>query len=160
MSVFTGGCQCGAVRFRIDGELRRASVCHCRMCQKATGGPFGAFATFPTASLMWTRGARKTFASSDAIRRGFCADCGTPLTFEAATGGDHIGITVGAFDRPETLAMTRQLERGARLPWVDSIADLPGRTAADEAAYRAKYPPVRSRQHPDHDTEIWPASDG
>jgi hypothetical protein len=35
----SGGCQCGAVRFRVDGELGRASICHCRMCQKA----FGAF---------------------------------------------------------------------------------------------------------------------
>lgn len=153
--VFTGGCQCGALRFRLEAPLRRASVCHCRMCQKATGGPFGAFASFPTAALTWTRGRRKTFRSSDAILRGFCGDCGTPLTFEA-DGGDHIGLTIGAFDQPASLAMTRQLEREGRLPWVEHIAELPLRSAEDEAAYRAKYPPVVSRQHPDHDTDVWP----
>ncbi|HEY2357583.1 MAG TPA: hypothetical protein VGH86_09040, partial [Phenylobacterium sp.] len=38
MTGATGGCQCGAIRFRIDGELGEASICHCRMCQKALGG--------------------------------------------------------------------------------------------------------------------------
>lgn len=154
--IVTGGCQCGAVRFRVDGEMRRASVCHCRMCQKATGGPFGAFATFPTDAVTWTRGRRKTFASSEAVRRGFCGDCGTPLTFEAAVGGDHIGLTIGAFDDPAALAVTRQLAPEGRLPWVDAIVSLPGRSAEDEAAYRANYPSVVSRQHPDHDTDAWP----
>jgi hypothetical protein len=37
--TITGGCQCGAVRYRIEGDLGRASICHCRMCQKAFGGP-------------------------------------------------------------------------------------------------------------------------
>ncbi len=37
----TGGCQCGAVRYAISGELGRASICHCRMCQKAFGSFFG-----------------------------------------------------------------------------------------------------------------------
>ena len=34
---YSGGCQCGAVRFRVEGALGDASVCHCRMCQKASG---------------------------------------------------------------------------------------------------------------------------
>ena len=154
--VLTGGCQCGAVRFRALGPPHRASLCHCRMCQKATGQPFGAYASFSTTALTWTRGDRRTFQSSDAVLRGFCSECGTPLTFEAADGGAHVGITIGAFDDPSALAMTRQLERGSRLAWVDTIADLSGRTPEDEAAMRAKYPPVVSRQHPDHDTEAWP----
>jgi hypothetical protein len=155
--ALTGGCQCGAIRFRVEGELRRASVCHCRMCQKATGGPFGAYASFSTASITWTRGQRQTFRSSNAIVRGFCSGCGTPLTFEAADGsGAHTSLSIGSFDDPAVLAMTRQLETDSKLPWVDQIAALPGRTAEDEAAMRAKYPPVVSRQHPDHDTETWP----
>jgi hypothetical protein len=154
--AFTGGCQCGAVRFRVTGPPRRASICHCRMCQKATGGPFGAYASFPVAELAWTRGHRKTFQSSDAILRGFCGDCGTPLTFEAIEGGRHVGLAIGAFDAPGALAPRRQLERASRLPWLDTIDALPSRSPEDEAAMAAKYAPVVSRQHPDHDTDVWP----
>ena len=154
--ALSGGCQCGAVRFHVEGEMRRASVCHCRMCQKATGGPFGAYASFRTVEVSWTRGQRKTFQSSGAVNRGFCGDCGTPLTFEALAGGEHIGVAIGAFDTPAALAPQRQLEVASRLPWLEGIDDLPARTPADEAAMLAKYGPVASRQHPDHDTAVWP----
>jgi hypothetical protein len=154
---FTGGCQCGAVRFRVDAAPRHASLCHCRMCQKATGGLFGPYVSFPAAALTWTRGQRKTFQSSNFIARGFCGDCGTPLTFEAASGdGDHIGLTIGAFDDPSALPPQRQIMIAERITWVAELADVPSRSAEDEAASAARYPPVVSRQHPDHDTDAWP----
>ena len=70
---FTGGCQCGAVRFAV-GRLGRGSICHCRMCQKAFGAFFGPLVT--SFEVTWTRGAPKYFESSDRIKRGFCAECG------------------------------------------------------------------------------------
>jgi hypothetical protein len=154
---FTGGCQCGAVRFRIDVAPRQASLCHCRMCQKATGGLFGPYASFPTAALSWTRGRRKSFQSSDFIARGFCGDCGTPLTFEAASGeGNNIGLIIGAFDDPAALAPERQIMMAERIAWVDTLAGVPSRSAEEETAAAARYPTVVSRQHPDHDAETWP----
>jgi hypothetical protein len=154
--VRTGGCQCGAVRFRIAGPLRGASICHCRMCQKATGGYFGAYASFPTAAVTWTRGQRRTFQSSGAIARGFCEICGTPLTFEAIADAQHIGLAIGAFDHPETVAPRKQLAFAFRAPGVEALHQLPIRTPEEEAASAARYEPVISRQHPDHDTDIWP----
>jgi hypothetical protein len=154
--TLSGGCQCGAVRFRVEGELRRSSICYCRMCQKATGGPFGAYATFRTADIVWTRGQRKAFQSSGGVHRGFCGDCGTPLTFEAIGGGEHMGLAIGAFDEPARLAPIRELDLAAKIPWLDTIGGLPTRSPEDEAAMLAKYGPVVSRQHPDHDTETWP----
>jgi hypothetical protein len=154
---FTGGCQCGAVRFRVDGQARRASVCHCRMCQKAMAAPFGVFVSFTTDSVIWTRGSRRRFRSSEAVARGFCGDCGTPLTFEGASAGSSIGLTLCSFDDPLALPPMRQLGRESRIAWLDGLDELPSRTPKDEAAYAAKYPPVVSRQHPDHDTETWPA---
>ena len=154
--TLSGGCQCGAVRFRVDGEVRRSSICYCRMCQKATGGPFGAYASFRTDQIFWTRGLRKTFQSSGGVNRGFCGDCGTPLTFEAVDGAEHMGLAIGALETPAVLEPGRQLEIGARLPWLADIGDLPTRSPEDEAAMLAKYGPVVSRQHPDHDTETWP----
>ena len=70
----TGGCQCGAVRYRLEGEPTGANICHCRMCQKAGGAPFMAFGSLRMSEFVVTRGVISTFASSDIAERGFCAD--------------------------------------------------------------------------------------
>ena len=74
--ALTGGCQCGAVRFSAR-RLGRASICHCRMCQKAFGSFFGPLVT--AFGVSWTRGEPGWFQSSNKVRRGFCAQRGTPL---------------------------------------------------------------------------------
>ena len=142
--ALSGGCQCGAVRFRVEGEPGRASICWCRMCQKAFGGPFGALVTVDVDQLAWTRGQRATFQSSDRIRRGFCTACGTPLTFEWSE--DRIDLAVFAFDDPSAVAPVVQLEPQNRPEWMDCLADMPARPALGPSG------PVVSRQHPDHDT--------
>ena len=112
----SGGCQCGAVRFCVT-EVGRASLCHCRMCQKAFGGIGGALVT--AKAFTYTRGQPAYFQSSNKVRRGFCSACGTPLTFET---GHAVDISIAAFDRPELLPPVLQLATEARLPWVDHIA--------------------------------------
>src|SRR5690606_31950754 len=92
VEAHTGGCQCGAVRFRVT-RLGRPSICHCRMCQKAFGGFFGPLVTAHNA--VWTRGEPKWFQSSNAARRAFCGDCGTPLAYETRFG---LELAIGAFD--------------------------------------------------------------
>jgi hypothetical protein len=62
---YTGGCQCGAVRFRIKGTLGEASICHCRMCQKAFGNFFAPLVDARHEDLAWTRGKPSYYASSD-----------------------------------------------------------------------------------------------
>lgn len=151
--VYSGGCQCGAVRFRVEGALGDASICHCRMCQKAFGGFYAPLVSVRGARLEWTRGERKTFRSSNIVQRGFCGDCGTPLTYEAPDG---IALAIGAFDNPAEIAPVIQWGVEARLPYVATLHTLPGMdTMADEAAadFLAQ---LVSYQHPDHDTGTWP----
>jgi hypothetical protein len=62
----TGGCQCGAVRFRINGRLGRASICHCRMCQKQFGSFFSALVTVPPESLAKRRAVSSPRSTSTA----------------------------------------------------------------------------------------------
>ena len=146
---FTGGCQCGAVRFRVEGELGRASICHCRMCQKAFGAFYGPYVSMKPEQVSWTRGERKLFASSNLVKRGFCGECGTQLTFE---GAGFFDIAIGAFDDPTGIRPSVQIGLESKLPWVDDLASLPGPSAEAQAktfAYQAK---VVSHQHPDHDT--------
>ncbi len=153
--VYTGGCQCGAVRFRVEGALGSVSICHCRMCQKAFGAFYAPLATAPANSLEWTRGAPKRYRSSSHVLRGFCAECGTPLTYEAPDG---IALAIGAFDDPASVAPTKQWGIEAKLPYVDDLASLSSdRTEADGAA--SFLADLESFQHPDHDTESWPPKD-
>ncbi len=150
--VHTGGCQCGAVRFRVEGALGDASVCHCRMCQKAAGNFYLPLVSVRQAKLVWTRGEPKRFQSSNAASRGFCGECGTPLTYEAPDG---TALTIAAFDRPEGIVPTIQWGIEAKLPYVDHIPQLPGEdTMADQdaASFLAD---LVSYQHPDHDTSEW-----
>lgn len=149
----TGGCQCGAVRFRVEGELSDASVCHCRMCQKAFGSFYAPLVSVRGAKLEWTRGEPKTFQSSNAAARGFCAECGTPLTYEAPDG---IAVAIGAFDHPETIVPKIQWGTEAKLPYVDSIAGLPQHQTLEDPDAAPFLKTLVSYQHPDHDTEIWP----
>lgn len=154
MTSWTGGCQCGAVRFRVEGELGEASICHCRMCQKAMGGFFGPFVSVRRLEdLVWTRGERKRFQSSNKVRRGFCADCGTPLTFEY--GESSIGLAIGAFDQPGDIRPVEQLAPETRVPFFAELASLPAHPS-DEPRAAAHLASIASYQHPDHDTAEWP----
>ncbi len=150
--VYTGGCQCGAVRFRVEGALANASVCHCRMCQKAFGNFYAPLATVPAGGLAWTRGEPKRFRSSSHVLRGFCAACGTPLTFEAPDG---IALAIGAFDHPEEVMPVVQWGTEAKLPYVDDIPSLPGHPTGEDMTDAPYLAELTSFQHPDHDTESW-----
>jgi hypothetical protein len=147
---WSGGCQCGAVRFHVEGELGRASLCHCRMCQKAFGSAFGPLVSVKNERLAWTRGAPKRFRSSERILRGFCADCGTPLTYEWSA--EVIDLAIGAFDRAAEITPVLQLSAETALPWVMQVGDLPGPTREQLKRQAPLYADIRSFQHPDHDT--------
>jgi hypothetical protein len=145
----TGGCQCGAVRFAVTATPLLVCVCHCRMCQKASGGAFMAFARVPADALSWTRGAPCLFRSSSFAERGFCAGCGTPLTYQYTERA--ISLTVGSFDRPELIRPGIQFGIVSRLPWIDELSSLPGQVSSALVVSDAGEPLV-DHQHPDHDT--------
>jgi hypothetical protein len=103
METHSGGCQCGAVRFRLTGTPGTSSVCYCRMCQKASAAHALALVSVGEAALEWTRGQPSWFQSSNAARRGFCDKCGTPLAYDAPDG---LALSVLAFDDPDQVAPT------------------------------------------------------
>ncbi len=152
-TTHSGGCQCGAVRFRVTGVLRDSSICHCRMCQKAFGAYYAPLVSTRGAQLEWTRGERKTFCSSNFALRGFCGDCGTPLTYEAPDG---IAIAAGAFDDPSLLPPMVQFGVEGKIDFVDQLHLLPGYTTEEDAEEAPFVLEVVSYQHPDRDTDRWP----
>ena len=149
--VRTGGCQCGAVRFRIHGQLGRASICHCRMCQKQFGAFFGALVTVPPEGVEWVHEEPSYFQSSINIDRGFCARCGTPLTYRKPGA---LEIAIGAFDDRSDLEPKVQVNYDVRLPWVERIFEAPPHRDPD---YYTRQESIVSFQHPDREVENWPA---
>ena len=155
--VFTGGCQCGAVRYRIDGPLGRAGLCHCRMCQKAFGSFFAALVSVPRVQLTWTRGKPAEFRSSSIVARGFCAACGTPLHM-SEDGDPTYEIAIGSLDNPELAPPSQEVGIESKLSWFKSLSDLPGHSTEDDRT-PDDLAKLRSLQHPDHDTKAWPPKD-
>ena len=150
----SGGCQCGAVRYRIDGPLGDASFCHCRMCQKAFGS-FGApLVSAPIARLTWTRGKPSAFRSSPVVARGFCSACGTPL-YMLEDGWPVYEIAIGSLDDPSQAAPGHVVGVESKLPWADSLPSLPGHATAQDRT-PDDLAKLVTRQHPDHDTAEWP----
>lgn len=151
----TGGCQCGAVRYAIEGPLGRAGICHCRMCQKAFGSFFAPLVGAPLASFELTRGELGIFRSSAQAERGYCRDCGTPLTFRYVDS-DTIDVSIGSLDDPAPAKPVIQFRLESRLPWLDAIFDLPVREEGEDKRALLARIAETGRQHPDHDTAEWP----
>lgn len=154
--AYSGGCQCGAVRFCAIELNDDAHICHCRMCQKAVGNTFISLVSVESDNLQWTRGAPAEFMSSGNTARGFCAKCGTPLYMRDLDGA-KVFLTIGSLDDPDRVPPKRQVGNESKLAWFASLHELPGSSATEEdwpegaAAIAAS-----NRQHPDHDTEQWP----
>lgn len=133
--IATGGCQCGAVRYALYVKPQASHVCHCRMCQRATGGVFAALVGAPKADFAWTAGEPAMFASSNLAQRGFCRDCGTPLSFAYNTPEARFYVTIGSLDAPEDVPIEIQFGIESRLPWVKFCEDVKAeRTGESESA--------------------------
>jgi hypothetical protein len=131
--IATGGCQCGAVRYQMYVVPQNSHVCHCRMCQRATGGVFAALAGAPKAEFAWTKGAPAMFASSNLAQRGYCRDCGTPLSFAYNTPEARIYVTIGSLDAPEDAPIVMQYGIEARLPWVKFCEEVKSERTGESA---------------------------
>ena len=121
---YEGGCQCGAVRYALNMAPQRSHYCHCRMCQRAVGGLFAALAGAKKDVFQWTRGTPGFFASSTLAQRGFCAACGTPLSF-AYHEASWIYVTIGSLDDPSAAKPERHFGIESRVHWLEIDDQLP-----------------------------------
>lgn len=152
----SGGCQCGAVRWHVTAVLDTSHICHCRMCQKAAGNFFAALIGVPRDALTWTRGSPATFNSSDKAARGFCRDCGTPLTYDYFDS-KHINLTTGSFDEPAKFAPRMQFGVEGQLALFANLPISAEGTTEETMSSVADAIKASNHQHPDHDTPHWPA---
>lgn len=123
--VFEGGCLCGRVRYRATAPPVEVGYCHCRMCQKNSGGPAMVYAMFPIDAFEHLGAAPKVFASSAQGERWFCAECGSPIEFRERPEAVYASVNVGTLDEPERLAPTRHIWCESRISWFDAGETLP-----------------------------------
>jgi len=152
--IHSGGCQCGAIRYRATGAVGNPHVCHCRMCQKASGNYFLPLGSIKRERFTLVRGEPQWFHSSDLVKRGFCAHCGTPLFFDVPEA-DFINITLGSLDDPTTVKPVEQANLDSKMPWFAELDRLPVEAREASTDWLAKVGESQ-HQHPDHDTADWP----
>ena len=123
-STLNGGCRCGAVRYRVRGRLASSSICFCRSCRVSGGAQSVAWLTVSVDSLDWSARQPKRYRSSPGVTRSFCADCGTPLSYQHDSVPATIDLTTATLDRPEDVPPTRETWLSDKLTWAASNEDL------------------------------------
>lgn len=119
MSKFTGGCVCGSVRYECDAEPIVMTRCHCRDCQRVSGGPYTPVVYVPIESFRITQGALQYYSTPSMLggtnKRGFCGECGSRVTGGESARG--IGIAAGSLDDPSLFRPSMDIHVADAQPW-------------------------------------------
>ena len=102
ITPFAGGCACGAIRYQSTAEPAMMLHCHCRDCQRSSGGPFSSFVIVPAEAFKLLQGSLRVHAlpseAGGMTRRGFCADCGTPIVAKSDSVLQFAAIRTSSLD--------------------------------------------------------------
>jgi hypothetical protein len=123
--LIEGGCRCGEVRYRATAAPYATSLCHCRSCRLSAGAPSVAWVIFREADVSIVAGRLAIHASSPGVERGFCARCGTSLTYARANRPGFFDVTTASLDDPDALPPSKEIWTGERLAWVSAQSGLP-----------------------------------
>jgi hypothetical protein len=121
---YEGGCLCGQVRWHAAGPPANVRICHCRNCQRATGGPFFARAVFLAEKVEWT-GEVTRWPTSPRVDRLSCARCGTPVFSQPKDPPGRIGVALATLDDPAALTPDMHIWVSKKLAWVTIDDGLP-----------------------------------
>lgn len=123
----TGGCLCGAVRFRLKSTPFDPGWCHCRTCQLNSGTPAMAFASVPEGDWVAERGADRirTVPSSSFGHRAFCGACGTPLYMQVDFQPETVDFSIATLDEPDKVEPGFHIFWGSKVVWFNPSDNLP-----------------------------------
>ncbi len=138
MITMHGGCQCRRHRYTVRLEKPEGYFCHCRMCQQAFGNIFATFINVSIANVRWDTADPSYYASSRIARRGFCALCGTPLTFQFLDSV-YMDLSVGSLDDPGAVRPTEHTGVESRVASWHVPGTLPESRIADNPHIRERW---------------------
>lgn len=121
-----GGCHCGAVRYRVEGEAQHSAFCHCSDCRKSSGAPATVWSAFPADRFTVIAGEAKVYNGAGEAYRHFCGTCGTGLWYvnEPYLPG-VVDIQTATLDNPEALPPQIHIQAAEKLSWMAAADDLP-----------------------------------
>jgi hypothetical protein len=130
-----GSCLCGAVRYRVEGELGPLGACHCKRCQKANGTAFCAVTPIQTREfrLLGGQEALTEFESSPGVFRVFCRNCGSPLYSRRSATPELLRLRVGTLETQPSGPPSLHIFVASKAPWHE---------IGDSAPQFAERPPV------------------
>jgi len=140
-----GRCLCGNLQFAVRGKRLWVAHCHCDSCRRNTGSAVATFVGYNKEQLTYTRGERKFYESSPGVRRGFCADCGTPMTYEADRCAEEVHLYVSTLDEPGAYRPQLHVFFAERIPWMDLNDDLPRYQGLTPGAAPASWGPLHDQ---------------
>ncbi len=122
-----GGCLCGAIRYRIEGELASIEICHCSQCRRAQGTPFATNIPVRSDRFSLVQGAEslKVYASSPGKERLFCAHCGSPVISRRAGVPDWVRVRAGTLDAPVQARPRAHFHIASKADWWEIHDGLP-----------------------------------
>ncbi len=115
--TLNGRCFCGAVRFTASAEPFQVSWCHCKDCRRQTGAPAVVWAGFRSGEVAF-EGVPKRRRSSEQVTRAFCAECGTPISYEHDELPGEIYIHAGLFEEADRLVPGTHAYVTSKLFWM------------------------------------------
>lgn len=121
----SGGCQCGAVRYSVDGDPQHVALCHCNDCRKSAGAPMVSWAAFAEDEFTLEQGELTTYNSSGSALRSFCPQCGTGIAYRNAEFLPGIvDIQSATLDDPQALPPGAHIQIAERIGWMESQHEL------------------------------------
>ena len=123
--AITGGCHCGFVRYELRQKPHSTGYCHCRTCQRTTGGPVLVWSEVAIENFSNTAGEPSVYRSSEDGERRFCPRCGSPLEFRKRNAPDAVEVYAANLDEPSCVSPKVHIFTADRIPWFDVKDDLP-----------------------------------
>lgn len=123
--IYEGGCHCGAIRYAMAKKPGGSMICHCKTCRGISGAPVLAWVSVEADAFAITKGGPTRYASSEEIRRQFCARCGTQLTYARANTPEEIDVTTASLDDPSAFPPTHHSWLKHDLDWIKFGDGLP-----------------------------------
>ena len=120
-----GRCLCGSIAFRYYGTPNWTLHCHCESCRRATSSPMTTWISVPRSSFCFTKGSPQYFNSSPGVKRGFCQNCGSPLTYESERVPEEVHLYAASLLDPRQVSPSRHVFAAEQLPWLEILDDLP-----------------------------------